>query len=163
MEALHYNIWIVVCHHHAVRLCQWSCRDTLEAVTPMTTDVIEGELLQPMNGPCGEIAGEYLSIYRSIDLDWPSINWEATQHCLSQHKNSYSDKIKWNNSKNFTFRNGGHKYLGGWAPRDIDQSQFSSPAGMIISEMGARSYLMFSDCWYKNTVEMKNGRLCKGD
>ncbi|XP_051933000.1 signal transducer and activator of transcription 2 isoform X2 [Hippocampus zosterae] len=32
--------------------------DTLEAVTPLTTDVTEGELLQAMNGPCGEIAGQ---------------------------------------------------------------------------------------------------------
>ncbi|XP_019736407.1 signal transducer and activator of transcription 2 isoform X2 [Hippocampus comes] len=32
--------------------------DTREAVTSMTADVTEGEVLQPMNGPNGEIAGQ---------------------------------------------------------------------------------------------------------
>uniref|UniRef100_A0AAQ5X0S1 Signal transducer and activator of transcription n=1 Tax=Amphiprion ocellaris TaxID=80972 RepID=A0AAQ5X0S1_AMPOC len=39
-------------------VCHWSCRNTLEAKSPMSSDMAQGEGLEPMNGLCGEAAGE---------------------------------------------------------------------------------------------------------
>lgn len=39
-------------------VCHWSCRNTLEAKSPMSSDMAQGEGLEPKNGPCGEAAGE---------------------------------------------------------------------------------------------------------
>lgn len=36
----------------------WSCRNTLEAKSPMSCDMAQGEGLEPFNGLCGEAAGE---------------------------------------------------------------------------------------------------------
>ncbi|MEQ2161480.1 hypothetical protein GOODEAATRI_010026 [Goodea atripinnis] len=37
-------------------VCHWSCRNTLEARSPMSCDMTQGEGVEPMNGPCGEAA-----------------------------------------------------------------------------------------------------------
>ncbi len=49
-----------LCHEQLVvtSVCYWSCRNTLEARSPMPTDMAQGEGLEPVNGPCGEAAGE---------------------------------------------------------------------------------------------------------
>uniref|UniRef100_A0AAQ5XFG9 Signal transducer and activator of transcription n=1 Tax=Amphiprion ocellaris TaxID=80972 RepID=A0AAQ5XFG9_AMPOC len=48
------------CHEQLVvmTVCHWSCRNTLEAKSPMSSDMAQGEGLEPMNGLCGEAAGE---------------------------------------------------------------------------------------------------------
>lgn len=49
-----------LCHELMVVMTvyHWSCRNTLEARSPMPSDMAQGEGLEPMNGLCGEAAGE---------------------------------------------------------------------------------------------------------
>lgn len=49
-----------LCHEQLVvmTVCHWSCRNTLEARSPMSSDMAQGEGMEPMNGLCGEAAGE---------------------------------------------------------------------------------------------------------
>lgn len=49
-----------LCHEQLVvmTVCHWSCRNTLEARSPMPSDMAQGEGLEPMNGLCGEATGE---------------------------------------------------------------------------------------------------------
>uniref|UniRef100_A0A3B5AH92 Signal transducer and activator of transcription n=1 Tax=Stegastes partitus TaxID=144197 RepID=A0A3B5AH92_9TELE len=49
-----------LCHEQLVvmAVCHWSCRNTLEAMSPMSSDMAQGEGLEPVNGLCGEAAGE---------------------------------------------------------------------------------------------------------
>lgn len=50
----------LLCHEQLVvmAVCYWSCRNTLEARSPMSSDMTQGECLEPMNGLYGESAGE---------------------------------------------------------------------------------------------------------
>lgn len=49
-----------LCHEQLVvmTVCHWSCRNTPEARSPMSTDMAEVEGLEPLNGLFGEAAGE---------------------------------------------------------------------------------------------------------
>lgn len=47
-----YEQWVVM------TVCYWSCRITLEAMSPMSSGMGDDESLEPMNGLCGEAAGE---------------------------------------------------------------------------------------------------------
>lgn len=51
---------IFLCHEQLVVMtfCYWSCRNTLETWSSMSSDMAQGEALELVNGLCGEAAGE---------------------------------------------------------------------------------------------------------
>lgn len=55
-----YTHALFLCHEQFIvmTVCHWSCRNTLEARSPMSSDMAQGEGLEPMYGLCGEAAGE---------------------------------------------------------------------------------------------------------
>lgn len=72
-----------LCHEQLVvmAVCYWSCRNTLEAWSPMPSDMAQGEGLEPINGLCGEAAGEsWLSL-----LSHPAKNLALLSSQLSLH------------------------------------------------------------------------------
>uniref|UniRef100_A0A671TGC1 Signal transducer and activator of transcription n=1 Tax=Sparus aurata TaxID=8175 RepID=A0A671TGC1_SPAAU len=80
------------CHEQLVvmTVCHWSCRNTLDARSPMSCDMAQGEGLEPMNGLYGEAAGEsWLSL-----LSHPAEN-PIQQITLRSSKSSVLPSLFW--------------------------------------------------------------------
>lgn len=75
-----------LCHEQLVVMTvyHWSCRSTPEARSPMS-DMAQGEGLEPLNGLCGEAAGEsWLSLlsHRAETLISLSLCHSSVLHSL---------------------------------------------------------------------------------
>lgn len=77
-----YEQWVVM------TVCHWSCRITLEAMSPMSSGMGDDESLEPVNSLCGEAAGEsWLPL-----LSHPA---EAKQIRLSSSQSSVLPSLIW--------------------------------------------------------------------